>query len=128
MNENSELRITVCTKKFQLLLAIAIIVGTIGWGMAVKHLHEWLPSIFEQATKFPFVDSFVMVASIAAQYLMAKKKLENWFLWVVIDIVAVFLYGFAGYTFTALLYLVLVGIASKGLYDWYRTYKSYQVR
>ena len=123
-NKNNELRVRRSTKQMRAVLLGIIAVGTIAWGLAIVHLHEWMPVVFEQATRFPYVDSFVMVASIVAQLLMAQKKWENWMLWIVIDVVAAFLYAFAGYTFTAILYAVLVIIAIKGLYDWQKSYKN----
>lgn len=123
-NENNELKVSRYTNRTRFIFLALIAVGAVGWGLAIVHLHEWLPSVFEQATRYPYIDSFVMVASIAAQYMMAKKKLENWAMWIIIDIVAVFLYGFAGYTFTAILYGVLVVIATKGLYDWQKSYNK----
>lgn len=124
-NENNELKVRRCTNRMRVALFTTIAAGTLGWGLAIVHLHEWLPTVFEQATRYPYVDSFVMVASIVAQLLMAQKRWENWALWIVIDIIAVFLYGFAGYTFTAILYAILVAIAVKGLYDWQKSYKTY---
>jgi nicotinamide mononucleotide transporter len=123
-NENNELRVRRSSRQMQAVLLAVIAIGTIAWGLAIVHLHEWTPAVFEQATRFPYIDSFVMVASIVAQLLMAQKKLENWILWIVIDVVATFLYAFAGYTFTAILYAILVIIAIKGLYDWQKSYKN----
>ncbi len=123
-NENNELKVRRCSKQMRAILLGIITIGTIVWGLGIVHLHEWMPAVFEQATRFPFVDSFVMVASIVAQLLMAQKRWENWVLWIIIDIVAVFLYAFAGYTFTAILYAALVVIAIKGLYDWQKSYKN----
>ena len=40
----------------------------------------------------PFVDAFTTWGAIAASYLVAKKILENWFYWFVIDFVSVFLF------------------------------------
>ena len=59
----------------------------------------------------PFVDAFTTWGAIAALYLVAKKILENWFYWFVIDFVSVFLFISRELYPTALLfgvYLVLV--------------------
>lgn len=123
-NENNELKVRRSSNQIRTILLIIIVAGTIFWGLAIVHFHEWMPAAFEQATRFPYVDSFVMITSIVAQLLMAQKKWENWVLWIVIDVVATFLYAFAGYTFTAILYALLVLIAIKGLYDWQKSYKN----
>ena len=123
-NENNELKVRGTSIRLRTILLGIIVIGAATWGLAIMHLHKWMPSVFEQATRFPYIDSFVMVASIIAQLLMAQKKWENWVLWIVIDVVAVFLYAFAGYTFTAILYAALVVIAVKGLFDWRKSYSA----
>src|SRR5690606_30153278 len=35
------------------------------------------------------LDAFVAAASLAAQYLLARKKLESWLLWIAVDVVAI---------------------------------------
>ena len=60
---------------------------------------------------FPYVDSFTTVAAIVTTYMVAKKILENWLYWFVIDGVSVFLYLARGLHFYAalfVLYLVLI--------------------
>lgn len=123
-NENNELKVRRCSNHMRIILLSIAAIGTIVWGLGIVHLHEWIPTVFEQATRFPYVDSFVMVASIIAQLLMAQKRWENWVLWIVIDVIATLLYASAGYTFTAILYAALVVIAVKGLYDWQKSYKK----
>jgi nicotinamide mononucleotide transporter len=122
-NENNELKVRRCSNNMRIILFAIIVVGTLAWGVAVVRLQKLMPTIFEE-TNFPFIDSFVMVASIVAQLLMAQKRWENWALWIVIDIVAIFLYAFSGFAFMAILYAILVIIAIKGLYDWQKSYKN----
>jgi len=57
---------------------------------------------------------------VAAQVLQARKKLENWPLWVVVNLVAVASYWSAALAFTALLYLVYLGMAFAGWIAWAR--------
>ena len=59
-----------------------------------------------------------MVMSIAATLLLAQKKLENWYLWIVVDLVSVVLYFIKGVYFLSAEYVVFLGMASWGLYRW----------
>lgn len=52
----------------------------------------------------PFVDSAVLVLSIAAQLLMMQRRVENWPIWIVVNTIAVPLYASRGLHLTALLY------------------------
>jgi nicotinamide mononucleotide transporter len=62
---------------------------------------------------FPYLDSFTTIAALVATYMVAKKVLENWIYWFVIDAVSVYLYGSRGlFLFAGLFvgYLVLIVI------------------
>jgi nicotinamide mononucleotide transporter len=67
---------------------------------------------------YPFADSFVMVGSILATILLARKQLENWYLWIIVDVVSVFVYLLKGIYFLSLEYVIFLGLASFGLYRW----------
>ena len=61
----------------------------------------------------PYLDSFTTIGAVVTTYMVAKKILENWLYWLVIDGVSVYLYGARGLYLYALLfvfYLVLVVI------------------
>lgn len=71
----------------------------------------------------PIPDSFILFASIVAQYLLSKKRLESWYLWILVDIVAIPVYAYKGLYVTSGLYFILFGLASYGLFSWWRAYK-----
>ncbi len=68
----------------------------------------------------PWWDAAVAAASIAAQWLMARRKWENWVLWIAVDIGSIGLYLVKELWLTALLYLVFLLLAAWGLMDWRR--------
>jgi nicotinamide mononucleotide transporter len=59
-----------------------------------------------------------MVASILATFLLAKKRIETWILWIVVDVVSVVLYLIKGVYFLSLEYVVFLGLATYGLLQW----------
>lgn len=67
---------------------------------------------------WPYVDSFTTWASVITTYLVARKYLQNWLYWVVIDTVSVPLYIDRGLNLTALLFVAYVVIAVVGYFKW----------
>jgi nicotinamide mononucleotide transporter len=66
----------------------------------------------------PYVDSFLAVLSMAAQWMMARKYIENWILWIVVNIGSIGMYGFKGLYFTMFLFAVYFGLAIFGYVEW----------
>lgn len=116
--------ITKTELKTKIWLASAIIVGTIFSGFLFANIHLYLPQYFKTEAAFPFADSFVMVLSIVATILLAQKQIETWYLWIVVDIVCVFLFFQKGIVFLGLEYLVFLGLATYGLLNWKKQLKS----
>jgi nicotinamide mononucleotide transporter len=102
----------------KLLLAAAIFIFSLVSGFLFSNIHLYLPEYFKVKAAYPFIDSFVMVSSIVATILLAKKKIENWYLWIAIDLVCVVLYFKKGVYFLSLEYFIFLGLASYGLYHW----------
>ena len=73
---------------------------------------------------WPYVDSFTTWASVITTYLVAKKFLENWLYWIVIDSVSIPLYLDRGLPLTALLFAAYVCIAVAGYFSWKRHYHA----
>ncbi|WDI32910.1 nicotinamide riboside transporter PnuC [Hyphococcus flavus] len=72
----------------------------------------------------PYWDSTILVFSIIAQILLARRRLENWLVWVGVDIVAIGVYWAKGLYPTAGLYAVFLVLATVGYFNWRRAYKS----
>ncbi len=68
--------------------------------------------------KFAYHDAFVMVFSGIATWMMAKKVLENWLYWMVIDSAAIVLYFKSGYLATIVLFVLYVILAVYGYRSW----------
>ncbi len=77
----------------------------------------WVMHRFTNAA-LPFADSAVTGASIAAQLLLTIRRVENWVLWVAIDLVSVGLYLYRGLYFLAALYVAFGVISVLGLREW----------
>ena len=75
---------------------------------------------------YPYVDSATTFAAIWATFLVARKVLENWWYWLVIDVVSVFIYWTRGLEATAVLFIVYVVLIPIGLAAWTRSYRHQQ--
>ena len=75
---------------------------------------------------FPYVDSATTFAAIWATFLVARKVLENWWYWLVIDTVSVLIYWSRGLELTALLFVAYVVMIPFGLVSWTRSYRKSQ--
>ena len=83
----------------------------------------WVMHTFTNAA-LPFADSAVAGASIAAQLLLNNRKIENWVLWVGIDVVSVALYLTRDLFFLAVLYIAFLVISIIGLRQWTRATRA----
>lgn len=89
--------------------AAGIVLAISGWG--------WLMHRFTDAS-FPWWDASVAMISVAAQYLMSVRKLENWWLWILANLVSIGLYAAKALWITTGLYVLLLGISVLGLARW----------
>jgi nicotinamide mononucleotide transporter len=95
-----------------------IIVGTIALSIFLINIDTWLPALFPEPASLPILDAATTMMSFAAQIMMMRRKLESWYLWIVVDIIAVGLYWYKGVPFVALLYLGFLVNAMYGYLNW----------
>ncbi|TAH03493.1 MAG: nicotinamide riboside transporter PnuC [Sphingobacteriales bacterium] len=74
-------------------------------------------------TDVPYYDAFCTILSFIAQFLLTRKKLENWLIWIFVDLIYIPLYIHKGLYATALLYFLFLFIAIKGYLDWKKNLK-----
>jgi nicotinamide mononucleotide transporter len=70
-----------------------------------------------------FWDALTTAMSLGAQWLLNRKRLENWTLWIVVDVIYIPLYLYKGLYLTAVLYAVFLGMAIIGLMKWSATWR-----
>lgn len=113
--------------------------GYIHWSQSDGAIAESLPSVYHLAiivsgfalvfitgyllkrltdAERPMVDSFTTVFSIFATLLMINLIPENWWYWIVIDLVSVWLYYQRGLYYTAILFVIYSLLAINGLFQW----------
>ncbi len=114
-SDEHELSVTVWPVRVHAaaLGVIALLVVAIG---------GWLARYTDAA--FPFIESATTFSAMWATFLVARKVLENWWYWLVIDVVSVFIYWSRGLELTSVLFVVYVAMIPFGLYRWTRSYKA----
>ncbi|MGO4541861.1 nicotinamide riboside transporter PnuC [Paenibacillus sp. 2TAB19] len=91
------------------ILLVALFAGTGIWGYVL--------STYTDAS-IPYPDAFIAMLSLIAQMLLSYKILENWYCWIVVDVLSVGMYLYKGLNMLAFLYVIFLCIAISGLITW----------
>ncbi len=114
--EEDELPVSRSRQRLMVTLLAVCIVGTLVLG-----------TVFMRYTNaaLPYWDNAVFIASLAAMWLTARKKIENWIFWLAIDVVSVGEYWIQGLPLYAGLYFVYIGMAVAGWRSWKRSMEEH---
>ena len=110
-------RMTLYEKKVSIMLFI----GTVLFVIAVY-------TFFDKFTHWTsYVDTLVTGIFFVGMWLMARRKIENWILWIVGDIISIPMYFVKGYSFTSIQYLIFTIIAVFGYLEWKKTLQQKEI-
>jgi len=123
-----QLKVSFLPYRKLIIYTLISIAGTLVMALFAKNLHEWLPLIFTKPSASPYLDSFITIMSVMATFLMIQKRAECWIIWVLVDVVATYLYFVRDIKFYSLMYFAFCIIASFGFWNWWREYKSYSAQ
>jgi nicotinamide mononucleotide transporter len=98
------------------LSASGMLMAAAAWLSGFVLLSFFLKSFTD--TDVPYIDGFLTAGSLVGQVLLSRKKLENWHVWIAVDILYVGLYVYKNLMLTALLYALFVVLAIIGLRVW----------
>jgi len=112
----TELRVSRVTPRLAATLGAIGVAGSLTLG-ALLHRNT--------DASLPYLDSTLSVFSLIAQWMMTRKILENWALWIVLDVVYVWMFIFLKQlNFTGFQYAVFLLLAVLGLRDWWRSHEG----
>ena len=114
-DQHGQLHITRTSPRLWWTLGIISIVLYVPMGLFLGHFTD---------TDVPWWDTAPTVTSLIAQWMISKKKLENWWIWIATDLVYIPLYCYKHLYLTAGLYAVFLGLCIIGWRTWTRTYRS----
>lgn len=74
----------------------------------------------------PYLDSFVTWGSVVTTWMVARRVIENWLYWIVVDALAAYLYFTQGLMATTLLFVIYLGVVIRGYFAWRREQDAQQ--
>lgn len=95
--------------------AAATLIAWAGWSFAMDRATDAVA---------PWVDGAIAMLSITAQWLLARRRVESWWLWIAVDLIAVPLFAWRGLYATSAVYVVLLALSIGGLIQWRSTMKA----
>jgi nicotinamide mononucleotide transporter len=104
-----EVAVEVMTLASRLRWAAATVLAGAAWALGMQRFTD---------ASYPWWDAAIAAASVAAQVLMARRTIENWWLWIAVDLASIPLYLAKGLHLFAGLYLVYLALAVAGLVNW----------
>lgn len=122
---NLELKVSKISRKELAISTVIVIVFSYLLGFFMSRIHLIFPSYFPVAASYPYWDSFTTILSFVATVFLARRKIENWHLWIVVDIIGIWLYYQKGVVFLSLLYLAFLINAFFGLTKWNKILTRY---
>jgi nicotinamide mononucleotide transporter len=98
-----------------LFAAVGVVLATLlnGWVLATQ-----------TDSVAPYLDSFVTWGSVVTTWMVARRVLENWLYWIVVDALAAYLYFTQGLLVTTALFVVYLGIVVRGYWVWRREHRQ----
>jgi nicotinamide mononucleotide transporter len=109
-----EMKIKSLTKKQNLILyPLLTFLCLIGY---------YFLSSFQQ--QFALLDAIITISSIFAVFLITKKYINAWYLWIMLDILSIVLFGLKGIKLISIEYIFITGVAIFGYINWIKIYKK----
>jgi nicotinamide mononucleotide transporter len=108
--DNAEkIKITACSKKARIGNSIAILIFFIVLEILLKRFTD---------SVIPIWDALTTAIYIIGMWLLARKKIENWILWIIGDFISIFLFAYEKLYFSSFQFLVFTIIAVLGYLEW----------
>ncbi len=94
-----------------------------GIGIIISLLLGWMFSVWTPQAS-PYLDAVIFVFSIIATYQATQSIIENWLLWIIIDLAAIYIFGLRELYLTSFLYFIYAGMSVIGYFTWLKIYKT----
>lgn len=123
-----ELKVSWMTRKEIIFVCVTGLIGTLLLGLFAQNLNALFPKVFTKPSAAPYLDSFITAMSVITTFYLIQKKIESWIIWVIVDIIATWLYFSRDIKLYGLLYLILTLLAIFAVWNWIREFKSYSTQ
>lgn len=98
---------------------VLIVVGVVGW-FVLATIASRIPG-----SALPYADAALTVGSLIAQYMLTRKYIENWLLWIILDVFYVGMFIFKGLRLTAFNYSIYLVLAVMGYVSWRKSQREH---
>jgi nicotinamide mononucleotide transporter len=103
-----------------MMAGLLLVIGVI----ATVAMTRFLDSVHDSA---PLLDALTTVLSLIAEFMLARKLLENWYVWIAADVIYIGLYSYRSLYLTSVLYAIFLTMCVVGWVRWSRTWRSRHV-
>jgi nicotinamide mononucleotide transporter len=107
--EGRDVPVRRLTARSSIAVIATVIVTSLFWGSAMA---RWTNA------SAPYWDGTIAMLSVMAQFLLAKRFIENWIGWIIVDVLAIGLFWTKSLGLTAGLYCVFLALSIVGLVHW----------
>jgi len=121
--KNAMRKISLVSNRKRFWTFLWMVVLTLLLGFVISRINIWLPAIFKKPAAYPYFDAYTTVLSIVATVWMARRVIESWVLWILVDIVAIVLYYLKGIKLVSIEYFIYMIMSTYGLVAWIKEYK-----
>ena len=118
-SEHSGVKITLWSARTHVIAIATVILLSAGFGAVLAARTD---------AALPYADSFTTIGALVATYMVAKKVLENWVYWFVLDSVSVFVYAARELYLYALLFVLYLVLIVIGYRRWHADWRAGQAR
>lgn len=120
LNEE-QLQICHLTKKQAFAAVLILVVGYLLLLLILLHI----PGIIGlKDSTFPYVDALTVAASMVATWMLSQKILEQWHIWIVVNIISTIMFAMKGLNYTTVLYLIYTIGSFWGYISWMKSYRA----
>lgn len=109
---------SVLTFKIRWLLILITLLFSALVGYLVQMLPVYFPHVFSEPASQPYFDAFLAIASIVGQVLLTRRVLDNWYVWVIVNTISVFVFYRQGLYLLSIEYFVFLLLAVHGVLSW----------
>ena len=113
ISNSSGTQVSFGSNKFTILWILVCSLTSIGLGYFAQNFTD---------AEFAYADAFTTIFSFYATWLITQKRIENWLFWIIINMVAIFMYYLKGLNFTVGLFTVYLAFAVYGYFTWRKEY------
>jgi nicotinamide mononucleotide transporter len=115
MRETGELPVEWLTARERWGWGAGIAVATLVWGGLMHRFTD---------ASYPWPDAAIAITSVVAQILLARRKVDNWLMWIMVDLASIPLYAAKALWIFAALYVAYLVLAVWGALDWWKVRRA----